>query len=159
MEKFAPLIALPQNPTERHKVANGKKMLNPIHQYIIDQFCKIQLERLQYIENNQRRLRAERGYSYLTTHREDHDLNDTMKTSYYFFEIVVHPNNNGDENYVVLPENKDITFYDIRQAIKEQGVEIPFDLWRFHVKPGSVCFKQEKKYSFNFFGVKRKRKR
>ena len=56
-----------------YKLMERKGHFNPIHwsnklgqQYIVDQFCKLELERLRYIENNQKTLRAE-NYEHLKT--------------------------------------------------------------------------------------------
>ena len=73
--------------------------------------------------------------------------------NFYFFGIIVHPSNDDDQ-FVILPKDEGITFYDIRKAIEEQGIEIPFDLWRFHVEAGTISSKHEMTYCFDEFYMK-----
>ena len=70
---------------------NGDRVINPTicaktlsQQYLVDQFCKIELNRLNYIQTNQRKLRAEVYNGFVdATKADDQDVKKIGKRLYY----------------------------------------------------------------------------
>ena len=57
-------------------------------QYLVDQFCKIELNRLNYIQTNQRKLRAEVYNGFVdATKADDQEVKKIGKKGYITFNI------------------------------------------------------------------------